>query len=98
MPVPVSSVSSAARAMPKSITRGPPGARRTFDGFRSRWISPAAWMAFRASDTPAIRMSTVRSGMGPYSWTASRSDGPGTYAVTNHGAEAAGSASSTCAV
>ena len=44
-------IRSAARATPKSITRGPSGATRTFDGFRSRCttsrgaVGPPAYMA-----------------------------------------------------
>src|SRR5260370_1340857 len=33
---------SRARAIPKSITRGPDRVSTTFDGLRSRWTSPAA--------------------------------------------------------
>ena len=41
-PVWVMLVASAARAIPKSITRGPSAARITLDGLRSRCTSPAA--------------------------------------------------------
>jgi hypothetical protein len=42
IPVPVSTVEPTARAMPKSITRGPSGANSTLDGFKSRCTIPAA--------------------------------------------------------
>ena len=41
MPVRVKLVASAARAIPKSITRGPSAASSTLDGLRSRCTSPA---------------------------------------------------------
>lgn len=40
-PVSVRVSSAARRAMPKSRTFGPPRVSTTFDGFRSRWTSPA---------------------------------------------------------
>ncbi len=43
-PLLVSEVASAARAIPKSMTRGPSAASRTLDGFRSRCTMPAPWM------------------------------------------------------
>ncbi|MCW2891759.1 MAG: hypothetical protein JWO75_1248 [Actinomycetia bacterium] len=78
IPVPVTTVESAARAMPKSMTRGPSGASSTFDGFRSRCTMPAAWIAASASATPASSTNTVCSGIVPCSATACCSDGPGT--------------------
>jgi len=42
MPVRVMVVASTARAIPKSITRGPSAASSTLDGFRSRCTSPAS--------------------------------------------------------
>ena len=41
-----------ARAMPKSMTRGPSMVIRTLDGLRSRWTSPAPWMSRRARTSP----------------------------------------------
>lgn len=41
-PVRVRALASPATEIPKSITRGPSVASSTFDGLRSRWISPAA--------------------------------------------------------
>ncbi len=63
---PPSATVSRARAMPKSMTRGPSMVIRTLDGFRSRWISPARWMSWSAPASPAPRLRTERSGSGPY--------------------------------
>jgi len=97
-PVRVSSVASAARAIPKSMTRGPSAASSTFDGFRSRCTRPAPCIADSASATPAISSSTLCAGNGPGPFTAWVSDGPATYVVASHGGDACGSASTTCAV
>jgi hypothetical protein len=59
VPLRVKAAASAARAIPKSITRGPSGASSTLDGLRSRCITPAAWMACNASATPATIWYTV---------------------------------------
>ncbi len=77
-PLLVSEVASAARAMPKSMTRGPSSASSTLEGFRSRWTMPALWMTWSASATPAARKSTVDTGSRPCPPTASASEGPGT--------------------
>ncbi len=77
-PVPVSEVASAAEEMPKSMIRGPSGASSTLDGFRSRWITPAVWMALSPSASPAASASSVAVGSGPCCSTASASDMPGT--------------------
>ena len=87
-----------AREMPKSITRGPSSASSTFDGFRSRCTTPAAWIAARPSASPAASVKTDPAGSGPYASTASASDGPGTYAVASHGTGPSASASTTSAV
>ena len=72
-------VDSAAREMPKSMTRGPSSASRTFDGLRSRRTStPAAWIALRLSARPAASATSDVSGSGPCVSTASASEGPGT--------------------
>ena len=89
----VSGVASSARAIPKSITRGPSWASSTLDGLRSRCTTPAAWMACSASATPAISRNTIASGIGPLLSMTSSREGPGTYAVTSHGGVASGSAS-----
>ncbi len=77
-PVWVSVVDSAAREMPKSMTRGPSSASSTFDGLRSRCVTPAAWIAASASASPAASASSDASGSGPCSLIASASEGPGT--------------------
>ena len=97
-PARVTDVFSAAREMPKSITRGPSSASRTFDGLRSRCTTPAAWIAVRPSARPAASASTDPGSSGPWPRTASASDGPGTYAVASHGSAASISASTTTAV
>ena len=58
MPVPVSMLASAAREMPKSMTRGPSSASSTFGGFRSRCTMPAAWIAPRPWASSAASAST----------------------------------------
>ncbi len=77
-PLLVSEVASAARAIPKSMTRGPSDASSTLPGLRSRWTMPALWMTWRASAIPATSSRTVSTGSGPCLWTASASEGPGT--------------------
>ncbi len=62
---PASEAVSSARAIPKSITRGPSMVTSTFDGFRSRCTIPAAWMSFSACASPAARIRTDRSGSAP---------------------------------
>ncbi|MGY3677812.1 hypothetical protein ACVWXU_001435 [Streptomyces sp. TE33382] len=44
--------------MPKSMTLGPSALRRMLEGFRSWWITPAAWMVCSASATCAVSAST----------------------------------------
>ena len=94
----VSGIAASARAMPKSMTRGPSWASSTLDGLRSRWMTPAAWIACSASATPAISRNTIASDIGPLLSMTSSREGPGTYAVTSHGGVAAGSASISSAV
>ncbi len=77
-PVRVRLSPSIARAMPKSITRGPSAASSTFEGLRSRCTRPAAWIARSAWARPAPSARTECSGSGPCSWTASVSEGPST--------------------
>ncbi len=97
-PVPVSAVASPARAMPKSMTRGPSVATSTLAGLRSRCTTPASWIACSASAIPPISSSTVRTGSAPCARTTCCSEGPGTYAVTSQGVSASVPASITCAV
>ena len=94
-PVPVRDVASTAEEMPKSMIRGPSGASRTLDGLRSRWMTPAAWIAFRPSASPAASAISVAVGSGPCCSTASASDVPGTYAVTSQGTGLSRSESTT---
>jgi len=75
---PGSALASTAWEMPKSITRGPSSASRTFEGLRSRCTTPAVWMALRLSASPAASASTVLTGSGPWPRTTSVSDGPAT--------------------
>ena len=77
-PVPVSEVAPAAEEMPKSMIRGPSWASSTLEGLRSRWMTPAAWIALSPSASPAASASTEPSGSGPCCSTASDSDVPGT--------------------
>ena len=97
-PARVSVADSAAREMPKSMTCGPSCASRTFDGFRSRCTTPAAWIAVRLSARPAASASTDPSGSGPWLSTASASEGPGTYAVASHATGPSTSEFTTAAV
>ena len=71
-------LAQAAQEIPKAISRGPSSVSRTFEGFRSRWTTPAAWMAIRRSASPAVSDSTSSTGNGPRLSTASASDGPAT--------------------
>jgi hypothetical protein len=80
---------------PNPVTRGPSSASKTFEGLRSRWTSPASWMARRPSASPAASARTVAAGTGPWSRTASASVGPATYAVASHGTSASRSAAIT---
>ncbi|GAV44090.1 hypothetical protein Saa2_07049 [Streptomyces acidiscabies] len=90
---------SSARAIPKSMTRGPSMVTMTLEGLRSRWTMPAAWMSWRACASPAARMRTDRSGSGPWSRpTTCWRLGPATYPVATHGISASVSASRTGAV
>src|ERR1700729_1249716 len=91
-------IRSAARATPKSITRGPSGATSTFDGFRSRCTRPAPWIDSSASAHPAASQRTAVTGSGPQASTSRLRVGAGTYAVANQGRSASGSASTTAAV
>ena len=69
-------VASTARAIPKSMIRGPSSARITLPGFRSRCTRPCAWIASSPSASPAPSARTWPGGSGPFWPTASCSDGP----------------------
>jgi hypothetical protein len=91
-------VASIARAIPKSITLGLPGASSTLRGLRSRWITPAPWMALSAVATPIATPCRFDTVSGPRSVTTSARLGPSTYSTTRYGCSWSGSASSTSAV
>ncbi|MFE5795157.1 hypothetical protein ACFQ8C_21640 [Streptomyces sp. NPDC056503] len=78
-------VTSAARAMPKSMTYGPVGAGMMLPGSRSRRTAPATWI--EAGDRAAQPTSgnTARSGSGPKTPSASWSVMPGTKAGADQG-------------
>ena len=96
--VTVSWIRSAARATPKSMTRGPSGETSTFAGFRSRCTSPTLWMDSSASAQPAASQRTAGTGTGPQVRTSRLSDGAATYTVASHGTSASESAATTAAV
>lgn len=87
-------MASGARAMPKSMSRGPSGASRTFPGFTSRCTRPAPCTASSASASRPPSTRTEASDSGPKVSTASAIEGPGTYEVASHGVSASASASS----
>ncbi len=98
IPAVVIGLASAARAIPKSMMRGPSSAKITLLGFRSRWTSPQAWIAASPSASPAPSRHTRSRPNGPPSATACCSEGPWMNAVTIQGGSAPGSASTTDAV
>lgn len=74
---------SGARAMPKSMIRGPSGPSRTFPGLGSRCTTPAWWIADNAVATPVASRSTASGDGGPSSRTAAAARvGPATYSLT----------------
>ncbi|MCQ0015130.1 hypothetical protein LUX39_16505 [Actinomadura madurae] len=89
---------SRARAMPKSMTRGPVEESRTLAGLRSRCTIPAPWMAASAVATPTARPSRSEPGSGPLPRTAFSRFGPSMYSVTMYGGSWSSSASITGAV
>ncbi len=89
---------SAARDMPKSMTRGPSSVIRTLPGLRSRCTSPARWMSRSASVRPSPSARSSRPLSGPSFSTTSARLSAGTYSVAIHGRSASGSASTTGAV
>ncbi len=70
-------VASRARAIPKSITRGPSSASTTLPGLRSRCTREQAWIAASPSASPAPSTATVATGSAPCRATTSPSEGPG---------------------
>ncbi|MCK2220194.1 hypothetical protein MF672_041310 [Actinomadura sp. ATCC 31491] len=93
-PVEVSGMSSV-RATPKSITRGPSGPSSTLSGLRSRWTTPASWMAARAV---AIAVASRCSSPPARTRRAARRLGPSTYSLTRYGRGPSRSTASTRAV
>ncbi len=81
-PVWVSRVASPVCAMPKSITIGRSSVSITLPGFRSRWTTPAAWIAASASAIPVASRRSPRPDSGPRLRTISSRVGPDTYRVT----------------
>lgn len=81
----MSAVASVARAIPKSIRRGPSTVRSTLPGLTSRWTSPAVCTAVRARESSLPSTRTLRAGSGPHRATASDRAGPGTNAVASQG-------------
>ena len=65
-PAAVSEVPSAARAIPKSITRGPSVASSTLAGLRSRCTTPQAWIACSASTSPGDKIGALDVGADDY--------------------------------
>nr|WP_239082027.1 hypothetical protein [Microbispora rosea] len=74
-----------ARAMPKSITLGPSGPSSTLAGFRSRWTTPARWIAARAVTVPTASRRSSWPRSGPRSATACCSVGPSMNSLTMYG-------------
>ncbi len=89
---------SSARAIPKSMTRGPKGESTTLEGLRSRCTMPALWIAVRAAATPTASCSRFAADSGPFSVTNFASVRPSMNSVTRYGCSASGAASSTSAV
>lgn len=91
-------VASSARAMPKSMTRGPSGASSTLAGLKSRCTTPAWWMAASAVIVPIASRSSSAPRSGPPAASTSDSDGPSMYSLTMYGRSPSTSESRTRAV
>ena len=65
--------------MPKSMTRGPSAASMTLAGLKSRWTTPAWWMAASAVAVPTARRNSSAPATGPPSWTRRCRLGPSMY-------------------
>ncbi|OLT26170.1 hypothetical protein BJF79_43755 [Actinomadura sp. CNU-125] len=76
------SAASMARAIPKSMTRGPVAESSTFAGFRSRWTSRTEWIAVRAVATPMAMLRSRPAGTAPWALMKSEREGPSMYSVT----------------
>ena len=75
-------VASSARAMPKSITRGPSAPMITLAGLKSRCTIPAWWIAARAVAVPMASRCRVVPVRGPCSTTTCCRDGPSMNSLT----------------
>ena len=84
-PLAVTEVASTARAMPKSITRGPSAASRMFSGLRSRWTTPAPWIAASAVAVDTASRCRPAPLRGPSAATAAASVGPSMYSEAIQG-------------
>jgi hypothetical protein len=91
-------LASRARAIPKSITRGPSGPSSTLLGLKSRCTTPAPWMATSAVAVVIASRSSAGPRTGPSLVTWCWSDGPSTYSPTMYGWSLTAPTSSTRAV
>ena len=78
----LAALASSARAIPKSITLGPKYDSSTLLGLRSRWTTPAPWMAVRAAAIPTASPARSVAGSRPLAAIARSSRTPSTYSVT----------------
>ena len=97
-PVMVVDVESSARAIPKSMTRGPPALSSTLAGLKSRCTTPASWIAASAVAVPMARPVNWAPVITPRSKTRSRSEGPSMYSLTMYGGTVPASAARIGAV
>ncbi len=86
------------RAMPKSITRGPPAPMMTLPGLKSRCTTPASWIAASAVAVPMASRSSSPPWSGPSSLTTRSSERPATYSLTMYGRPCSTPVLSTAAV
>ncbi len=91
-------LTSSARAMPKSITRGPSGPSSTLPGLKSRCTTPARWIAVSAVAVAMASRISACPRMGPSALTWRCREGPSTYSPTMYGRPSASPTSSTRAV
>ena len=75
-------VASSARAMPKSITRGPSGASSTLLGLTSRCTTPASWMAASAVIVPIATRISAGPVRGPSAASTACKEGASMYSLT----------------
>jgi hypothetical protein len=86
------------RAIPKSITRGPPVPMMTLPGLKSRCTTWASWMAASAVAVPMASRSRSAPASGPSSLTARSSERPSTYSLMMYGRPPSTPVPSTAAV